>query len=68
MAHNKYRLMLKAIFNPSALYSLFPAMSKDIFNQIRLLRAPSNLTLNVPGMGHRPPLWATWASASPPSA
>ena len=23
------------------------AMSRDIFNQIRLLRAPSNLTLNV---------------------
>jgi len=24
-----------------------PAMSRDIFNQTRLLRAPSNLTLNV---------------------
>jgi len=24
-----------------------PAVSRDIFNQIRLLRAPSNLTLNI---------------------
>lgn len=27
------------------------------FNQIRLLKVPSSLTLNVPGMGHPPSLW-----------
>ncbi|KAK4828550.1 hypothetical protein QYF61_027519 [Mycteria americana] len=33
--------------NLGYLKSHHPAMSKDIFNSIRLLRAPSNLTLNV---------------------
>jgi len=28
-----------------------PAMSRDIFHSIRLLRAPSNLTMNVPSNG-----------------
>jgi len=45
-----------------------PAMSRNIFNQIRLLRAPSNLTWNVSRDGASPPLRATYAGVSPPSS
>jgi len=46
-----------------------PAVSRDIFNQTRLLRALSYLTLNISKDGATPPLhlWATSSSVSPPS-
>jgi len=44
-----------------------PAMSRDIFHQTRLLRAPSSLALSTAREGQPQLLWATWASVSPPS-
>lgn len=40
-------------------------MSRDISNQIMLLRHPSNLTLNVHGVEQLPHLWATSACTTP---
>lgn len=40
---------------------------KITFNQIRLLRTPSNLSLGVPRDQHPPPLWKTCTNASPAS-
>ena len=35
-----------------------PAMGRADSHQLRLPRAPSNLALNTPGMGHPQLLWA----------
>lgn len=44
-----------------------PAMNRDTFPQIRLLRAPSKLLCRFSGMEQPPPLWAICSTVSPPS-